>query len=56
MSGECLNYRAFKATSSRVNGRILVGLLKVLTLSPERGLFFGLLGAVSSLGLVSIAQ
>lgn len=27
-----------------------------LTLSPERGLFLGLLGTVSSLGLVSMAQ
>ena len=31
-------------------------MVKALTLSPERGLFFGLLGTVSSLGLVSMAQ
>lgn len=31
-------------------------MVEVLTLSPERGLFFGLLGTVSSLGLVSMAQ
>lgn len=41
---------------SNVKRRLLSGMVEVLTLSPERGLFFGLLGTVSSLGLVSMAQ